>query len=378
MTASRKLLYVGGSALAVLFVAGFLVVRMFFPNACSSAGPASGYAVADKRAASEADLVPALLEGEFYNDRFTVEAYLDGGIEIYTSAFVTNFGMGDHKLKFKSRVKLSPDRVLRGGDKELARESWAFVASPFSITADGQKLSGAPERLVVQGSGEGYTFELTYEPAVAPWRPGAGRITFGSAESFLDTFLIQPKSKVKGWLEVDGARREVSGHGYALRTYGNVAPHDAAKWQLDVRAIEGDTVLYLRHFKTPDAAGGAEMGFLLLAKGGEVIFESTEFKVEYSRLVLDEEHENKYEVPEALTIRAENAGRSLELSINTTARTKREDMNKSLSAMEKALVGRFAKPVAYTYAAEFTAKVTGTQTVEGGGKARYEFNHINK
>jgi hypothetical protein len=347
------------------------------PNRAQAAGTAQSYSGASE-AVTEGDLAPALLGGEFYNDRYTIEAYLEDGSEVYSSVFISNFGMGDQKLKFKSRVKLSDKRVLRGGDAEKAKDDWKFTKSPFSLEADGQKISGTPEKLLVSGSGEGYTFELTYEASVAPWKPGNGRVTFGSADKFVETIHIQPKSTVTGWIEVDGQRKEVKGYGYAQRTFGNVAPHEQATRQLDIRAIDGDMVLYMRHFKVPAESGGAEMGYILVAKGGKIVFQSTDFEPQFADFAVDDKHENKYEVPQKVLVSDSQGGSTLKLGIVAKKQRKREDKREKSSAMEKAVISRFAKPVTYTYSAAFEVEVSGSNAAKGKGKAVFEMHHINK
>ena len=376
MTLRRKIAISIGS-LVLIIVVGAVTGLYYFTAECSASG-IDAY-TGEKRPIDEASLAPALLSGEHYSDKYTIEGYLDGGGEVYVSALIKNFGMGDGKLTFKSRLILADGTTLKGGGNEKKRDDWSFTKSPFSLNADGQEISGTPKKLVVKGTGAGYSFELTFTPTVQPWRPGSGRITFGKPDLLWDTTLLQPKSRLVGWVEVNGERKDVKGYGYAIRTYATVPPHEMAKRWVDFRAIAGSTVVYYKEFTAPDKLGGITVPYLLVAHKGKVIFESLDPKATYGDFFTDNKAENQYRVPKKLLISDEKDGKTLKLGIVATTMRNREDVLAGLSSIERAVVSKLAKPVNYLFKGKFEVQVEGAEgTVTGSGKGTIEVNHLNK
>lgn len=367
------------SALAtVVILLGVAALGIYFFANESYASGIDAY-TGTARAVSDKDMLPAMLDGEHYSDKYTIEGYFKGGGDIYVSLLIKNFGMGDGKLTFKSRLTLADGTSLRGGGNEKARDKWSFATSPFSLEADGQKITGKPREFVVSGAGEGYTFEITFKASVPPWRPGSGRITFGSNDIVWDTTLLQPKSAISGWIEVNGERKEIGGYGYAVHTYANVPPHEHAKRWVDFRAISGSTVVYYKEFTAPEKLGGATYPYLLVAQKGKVVFESLTAKVTYGDWQTDNKHENKYRVPEKLLITDEKDGKKLKLAIAAGKLKGREDVIEGLSAIEGAIVSKLAKPVNYRYGGKFEVSIeTPEGEVTGSGSGTLEVNHLNK
>lgn len=331
------------------------------------------------RAVSDNDMLPAMLDGEYYSDKYTIEGYFKDGGDIYVSLLIKNFGMGDGKLTFKSRLSLPDGRTLRGGGNEKSKDDWSFSKGPFTLEADGQKISGKPREFVVSGKGEGYSYEITFKASVAPWRPGSGRITFGSNDIVWDTTLLQPKSRISGWIEVDGQKKEVGGYGYAVHTYANVPPHEHATHWVDFRSISGSTVVYYKEFKAPEKLGGAIYPYLLVAHKGKIVYDSLSTKATYGDWETDNKHENKYRIPRKLLIEDTKDGKTLRLAIVAGKLLGREDVIAGLSSVEAAIVSKIAKPVNYRLKGKFEVEVTGgEETVKGSGSGTFEVNHLNK
>ena len=331
------------------------------------------------RAVTDNDMLPAMLDGEYYSDKYTIEGYFKGGGDIYVSLMIKNFGMGDGKLTFKSRLSLPEGKTLRGGGNEKSRDDWSYTKGPFTLEADGQKITGKPREFTVSGTGDGYTYEITFKATVSPWRPGSGRITFGSNDVVWDTTLLQPKSKISGWIEVGGERREVTGYGYGVHTYANVPPHEHAKRWVDYRAISGSTVVYYKEFTAPEKLGGGTYSYLLVAHKGKIVYDSLTTKATYGDWETDNKHENKYRVPKKLLIEDDKDGRKLRLAIVAGKLLGREDVIAGLSSMEAAIVSKIAKPVNYRFNGRFEVEVVEPEgTVKGSGSGTLEVNHLNK
>ena len=192
--------------------------------------------------------------------------------------------------------------------------------------------------------------------------------------------MVAPKANVQGWVKHKGAKKSVSGYGYILHTHSNIAPPTVMKRLLEVRSIDGDTVVYLRRFVTPSRYDGKQFGYLYVARNGKVVATSTRHSLRYAKKSTDRKHANRYQVPLSLQSKLKRKGRHVEVRITAPKIASRRDPLKSLSALERMVAEQYAKPMNYSMNATATVSVTegDGEAVTSTAKAAYRVSHLNK
>ena len=136
--------------------------------------------------------------------------------------------------------------------------------------------------------------------------------------------------------------------------------------------------MYFREVTPPDRRGSAPIRWLVVAQRGKILFESTEFAMEPGDFWTDAAHENRYRVPQFFRITAKDGDRTLEVAMKAGKRIERSDRLEGLSAVERTVAARFAKPVFYAYHAQFQVRLTEGEAVqEFKGRGVYEMDHLN-
>jgi hypothetical protein len=314
-----------------------------------------------------------------WSDKYTIEANFKGGGDIYFSIEQGNFGSGDRGLKFVARYT-TKDGTQHRIDQKFSASEWSqTVGDTIEIRIGRHTLSGTPKQWTMVAEDDEKRFETTFKASVPPWRPGDGRAKFGS--DWLDMTVLAPRAAVSGTIKLGDTVREVSGSGYALHTYSTLAPYETAKRMVGVRTESGPLAFFIKELEPASRWSGAEpIRWLLIARKGKVVFETTDFTFTPAEIKKDTEHPNQYPVPYAFQIEAKDGARTLTGVIRATKDLGRTDRLAGVSAVERAVAAQFAQPVAYKFDAVYEVKID-----EGDGKpetykgrAIYELDHLNK
>jgi hypothetical protein len=337
----------------------------------ASADPASAFGSSDV-AVTDKHLAPTIPSGENGFAKYTFEAYFPDGRKIYWAGSISNFGFGDGKAEIKSRVEGGAIGKRSGRDKK-DQGDYKTSASPVLFQVGKHKLSGTTAAIRLEAAGKGYTFDLTFKPDVAPWRPGSGRVE--TAQGYFDTTFLVPKGTVTGTITVDGTAEQVTGYGYGMYDHGNLAPYDQGKRWVKIRSIDGDAILHLRQFAPPD---GEPVTWLFVGHKDKTVVTSTTPKATFGSLSTDSKSSEGYKVPKALVIEASSGGNKVTVGLKGTGSYRRTDELAKLSAVERAVASKFAKPVRYNYDADFEIRATGPAAFEATGSgAEFEITHMN-
>jgi hypothetical protein len=320
---------------------------------------------------------PKLGSSTYAYAKYTFEATLKDGTRIYWSARLHNFGMSKGQAEAKSRVHVKGEAKPRRAKEELKKGQYALGSSPVKASFGDHEMAGTVRAIELRAKGDNYSFDLVFTPRVKGWRPGGGKVKFPDGTAF-DATLLQPKSRVKGTVTIDGEVREVSGYGYATYTRSSAAPHDQAKRYIEFRTIDGKTVVWMKEFITSKKFGEKTARYLLVAHKGKIVVATTDFEMEYGGWKEDGKSKKKYKNPTSLIIRAKDGGTNLVLAIKASKLKKRRDELAKLNVAERMVVGRFAQPIHYSYKAQFEINATGDNTFTGKGKrAIYDVYQLN-
>ena len=316
-----------------------------------------------------------------YSDKYTAEATFKDGSTFYFSIFHRSFGVGKVDFEVKSRY-----RDGKGGEwrtkERLTKGEWSqTTGKKFEIVMGRHKLSGTPKKWTFKAEDDAVAFELTFDADTPPWRPGTGRAYFDSSkEHYVDMSVLAPRARVTGTIRIGEETKEVKGRGWATHTQSNMLPAETATRWLQFRTEKGPLSFYVREIMPAPRWGGEPVRWLLVARKGDILFQSTDFKLEMGEFEYDTKHENRYGIPKVLRMEGKDGDKELKAVIKLTGRRSRTDLLESLSAVERAVVSRFAKPVTYTYHGAYQVEVkTGAEEPQSfKGRGVFELDHLNK
>jgi hypothetical protein len=326
-------------------------------------------------------LVPVMHDADEYWDKYTFSSDLGDRGSFYFSAGITNLGLGSGKLELKARLTVDGRKFESKLQKD--HDDWKLdKGDTFTLSAEKASMSGNPDQLVFKNEVGGDAFEVTFTPVVRPWRPRDGQVTFGKDQKVFDVTMF-PLCKVHIHYKQDGGEwKDLDATGWGSHTWGDQMMYSEARWTLDLHAIQGDYTIYMRELGLNDQYGGLRIPYLLITKGNSILIESYDYQFNATSVFTDEQHENKYRVPEEFTLLgkdAEDANRMFRAVVKKKALKKRDDVLASMGGLKAAVVGRYAKPVEYDYDVDYTFEVKNgddVQRIQGVGV--YEVNQLNK
>lgn len=355
-----------------------IIIGLLYTTAVQSAEPVQSWQ--GRRATVQTQhLLPALKGGEGYGDKYTFNAEFGARGSLYVSLTIANLGFGDHKMEAKGRLTL--DGKTFRWNKKLDDDEWSSAKGRLNIQAGPVTLSGTPERLTFDVKSGSNELQMVFTPIAQPWRPGSGRVVYGSERKVSD-YTVFPLCKVQGTVTMEGARQELSGIGYGTRSWSELAIYEQARWTLEFRGISEDRTVYLRELSPSADYARTRIAYLLVTKGSEILFESFDYTFTPTSIFSDSRHENGYRVPESFTIVAKDVSdpaRLMRGKFTKKRLRKRTDELTRMNAALRMIVRRFSKPVSYAYETDFLVEVKHTDGVEQiSGTGRYEVTHLNR
>lgn len=322
----------------------------------------------------------ALLEGAKGNfaDKYTIEAELEGGGDLYFSVNHANLGTGA-EFEVKARYR-APDGTTYRTSETLSGGQWKVAkGSEIDIQMGKHRLQGTPQKWTFTAEGPELTVSATFEPTAPPWRPGNGRAYFGGRQHYIDMTVLAPRASVTGTLKAGGAERALTGTGYALHTYSTLAPYETARRWVSFRGETGPVAFYVKEFVPAERWGEAPVRWLLVARKGAILFQSVDFTLTPDEVTTDDKHENRYRVPHLLRIEAKDGEDTLQAVVKAGKLRERADRLAEMSAVKRAIAAQFAKPVYYAFLAQYQIRLMkGGKEQTFKGRGIYELDHLNK
>lgn len=325
-------------------------------------------------------LQPAMREGEGYAEKYTFNADFEGGGDFYFSMTIGNLGFGDHKMEAKGRFTI--DGKSYRWNKELDDDEWRRAkGGAFEIKAGPARIWGTPDKIEMSAKARGGEIELAFTPIAPAWRPRDGQIRWGKDKKASD-YTVFPLMAVTGRYKAGADWQPLTGRGYGSHSWSELAPYETTRWTMELRGIDGDTTVYLREIGATDDYGRQRVPYLLVTKGGEILFESFDYEMTPTATMTDKKHDNQYVVPESFTLLGKDAGdpnRMLRGKVTKKKLRKRTEPLSQMNAAMRAVASQYSEPVNYDYDVEYAIEVKlGDRTERLQGVGRYEVYHLNK
>ena len=334
---------------------------------------------------SARDLIPPMLEGEHYSDKYTFEFTLGEAPDtyaLYFSVFITNLGPGQHKAQIRSRI-VTPTGERLTHSKKVDGGRWTSASDRLALAIGAYRLSGTPEALTMHAQGEDYAFDLQITPDVAPWRPPQGTITLRSDPTrYFHTVYTAPRSHARGTVTIKGKSLPLEGYGYGIHSVSNIAPYELSWRWLGFRSVQRDYTVFFRQLVTPKADGKREEAFLVIGGPKGLRFSSKDIRVALDNFTPDS-HKNAYGIPGKVVLHARSGEGAnpdeAQIIFKADELRSRSEPLKNLNAFVRMMAEQFTKPVNLEYYAPFAArvKVDGVWH-EFEGRGNYEINFLNK
>lgn len=328
---------------------------------------------------SENDFIPhcddPLNKGrENYSEAYSFVFTLEGGYGAYIQFLISNLGFGDKKGAVKANFDIPEGRHL-SSKIEYDEDEWGYFRNKFYVKMGNNSIEGDLKKVVVKVKNDKFEGEFIFKNIAEPWRPGNGRVFYGSKDDYYDFKIMTPVAKIDGKVKISGETtiREVHGYGYSDHIHTNVAMHEQAKRWVKVRAINPHNTFILTEFHSPSKFGEKKAHFFVIYKNGKLFYETLDFELIPKKFNLDSA--SSYNVPLLFEIKKEK----IHGAIKVVKATGREDYLEELNPILRAIVGKFAKPVMFYFDAKYAIEIQDGDKKESiGGKARYYYIQVTK
>lgn len=213
--------------------------------------------------------------------------------------------------------------------------------------------------------------DLTFTGIVPPWRPGAGKVSFGDEGHYFAWLPAIPHGVVSGTLTYDGKTVSVSGVGYHDHNWGNGDLNTVIDHWYWGRANLGDfTVIFVEQITTR-AFGSRKLPVFMLAKGGHILTgDGNPLRLEKRDFV---QHPGGRAYPHQLDFIWESEGRSVHLALRHPKLIEAASLLNLFPAWKQKVLRLFTNPYYFRFNAdlELTIDFDETQAHERG-TALYE------
>ncbi len=299
---------------------------------------------------------PANKGKEFYSEWWAGVFRLKGGYYTYIRFMVYNLGPGDEKLKINATFK-TPDQAKYSVTRTFKRDEW-HNGPGLAINADGNVLQFAQNTFTIKLKNKKFLANLQIKPRFAPWRPGNGLVKYGTEGKYYALDIPLPLGDVKGSFTTlnDKKVHQVSGVAYIDHQAMNAGMHVTTRTMYRFRRVDDKKVVFLWMLRPPPQFGDHVATCLAAFLPGSVV-QAVNLQV-FIKSWWQDPKDGGYRVPKVLMIKGmTRKGLPLRGAIVMKALNHREEYLKSLNAVERFIVSRFANPIEYDFDAVMAVEV---------------------
>jgi hypothetical protein len=284
----------------------------------------------------------------------------DDGTFIQAQFIISNIGVGDGKASLRLVIKPRGAGDEYKTVKTFKRDEWKYEKEDrrFFFMGDFHRIDGDKYYIHIGGLEEATSAHLIIEPAVAPFRPGGGRIFFDEKDKTIyDLTIIYPQARFTGEVTYGRKKYKVAGFGTANTSYSTEKPHLQGDRWFRLMALGGETTILSTAF---DGAkkGMAQTGWLLIAEKGKIAAYSSALEFDFSKAgEVDEKSRFPYKIPEKTRLKAQlHGGGEAEIIVEKKSLVFRQDILGDMNPLARFIVKQFSKPMSYTMQNEISAE----------------------
>ena len=320
-------------------------------------------------------------KNEFYSEWWSFIFSLDNKYGAYVQFLLSNLGQGDGKAYVRAHFSTPEGQNIQKKD-EFSVKDWSFEKDRFSIKIGENSVSGDLQGFVLKVKNESFEAEFDVKPVVPPYKPGNGRVQYGSSKDrYYEYHVIAPVAEVSGKVKIKGedAERTVSGLMFVEHVATTLGMHEQARQWVRFRSFKKDRVFLFSQILPPPEYGNDPVRFVVLFEKGQKVFEALngDVSVRLASFKADEEKEG-YAVPWVLEISGISGKGKNRFGIKAKVMTDREDYLEEVSTATRFILSKFAKPVLYSFDAIFAGEIEVDGRIRKiGGFGRYYFTIVN-
>ncbi|MDD5011670.1 MAG: hypothetical protein PHQ00_06065 [Phycisphaerae bacterium] len=281
------------------------------------------------------------LDDKFYSESFSFVGDLDDGGFLQVQFAVTNFGFsgskGSIRIVYVSRGGALTREIIEVGSEEQRAINGGVEFGGNSLVLEGgqYKITAKGERIEVN---VGY---IPYSPA---FRPGNGRIYFGSEKKFYDITVLFLSARLTGEISIAGEKIALKGFATANNSYGNQAPQKQAKRWFRYMKVRGDnpalfTIIY------PEE--GEPIGWFISADGNALGGFSLLPRLLYSGSRKAPDSAFGYEIPDKVMLKLDD-NEAIKIVAESPSVFFKQDVISDLGYILGMLAKQFIQPESYT------------------------------
>lgn len=324
---------------------------------------------------------PENLKNEFYTEWWSFIFRLDGGYWAYVQFLSTNMGPGDGMARVNAKLRL-PDGDIFQSKETFEASEWGPVkgGDGIDIRFGKNRIYGQLDALKLHLENSSFSADLDLKNVVPPWKPGNGRAQYGkSSDRYLVYHLLAPLARVTGvyHLVEEDEDHPIGGFIHSDHVASSVGIHELTRTLARMRVFTPDLFFVYADVQPPRLYGDVPIRFAVMFKDGKLVFQSTDFNVDFSKIWVDPKKDN-YSVPGMIEIRSKDGQAPFHGIISSRKMTNREDHLETANAAERFILSKFVKPVEYQHEGVFAIKVKNdVKEIEYRGKGAYEYFIVN-
>lgn len=324
--------------------------------------------------------IPKVKRGEnkdakYYMEQYTFDLKFDGGHTAYVQ-FIFAKPFVSSKCAVKSELTLK-DKGSLNAEKTLKLSACTFAKDKFLLRMAGSVLQKTPKGFRIEVSNKKHSATYEIENIVPPWRPGKGKIEYGSSKRYYQYVMLVPRGRVSARVRPAGedSWRELKGYVYADYSVTNVPPHEQAKRWIRFRKVMPDHTVTFVQFYTSDRWGKVPVSYVVIASNKELVFGSADNQLVPRKLKPDSRSAEGYQMPLVIDILGKSGGKRLKGRIVANKLVRRTEMLSKLNPLVRKIVSKFSNPVDYDLTCRYRFMIKGA-SLKLEGKGKFSVTHI--
>ena len=269
------------------------------------------------------------------------------------AAFVHGSILKSGKGRKASRIRFKVEETASAG-------AWKQTTEPFSLTVGKVRLGGTTERFDLQIETDEITANLEIRPLVPAWRPGTGRVEMAPGEGF--EVMVWARAEVMGSIRRKGEKKKVltavKGYAMVTRVLNTMSPGLQPRRWINFKSVKKDHTLLFQAFLPPQSKGEALHGWALVADDKKILGATHALEIKLADF--REDHGTK--IPWVVTWQ----GGGLRGGVLAETLSNVVDELAKLPALERAVVGRFIKPMTWYLRGKYEVEVNGVKHAAHG------------
>ncbi len=291
--------------------------------------------------------------GTVYNEQKFFLCQCDSGHVFFVGFYILR--AGPIKKYGLSATAIAPDQRRIFVQRVYGPDSFRFSTTECLVEAGPNYIKGAYPKYALHIEDEALTLRLAIQDLAPGWRPGNGRVFFGSRkEKFYDVVVAHSRARVSGECRLKGDSRftPLSGMLYGDHSYVNLMPTEQAVNWYSLRAFGPTMSVNYVEFVTPETYGSQRIPWVQIVDNNRILYATCNVGQQLSNFQTDQE--TGYQYPTRIELRIDEPQCRMKVAIDALRSLERfdvfSDLNPTLRVLAKTF---FHRPIFYRFLSEY-------------------------